>query len=315
MEIDNTRKHYEPQLYLQGFTIPETSQVYVFDKQYPERDVYVTSIGNVSDSRRAYTVENDKHLTERESVYAEMLKTLLTHMETVGDCSAEDIKGWGHALPWFADFVLTSSLRSSGRLSPDNPLMQELYADALERNSEFWELQDPEFMKRLSASLQSHGSNLDEFRKFMDEVSGLDDIRRWIPLTIDPVGRTPLFDEIRELLDEGKWTFHRVNTDSRLITGDNPVIGRRLGPKPEHQNFVYWYMPLSASVLVAVTSGDFVDRNLVAGLYENQRQVESQNLIQFENSTRFVYSSSKDELDRAMRWNESGLSPLRDDLP
>ena len=315
LKIDNTRKHYEPQLYLQGFTIPDTSRVYVFDRQQPQRDIYGTSISNVSVSRRAYTVENDNYLKEREAVYGKMLKTLLAHVGTVRDCKAEDINGWEHALPWFADFVLTSSLRSSGRLSPANPLMQELYAEAVEKNREFWDQQEPEFIEQLSTSLQAHGSNLEEFREFMDEMSGFEDIRRWIPLTIDPVGRTPLFDDIRKLLIEGNWTFHRVNTHSRLITGDNPVIGRRLGPKPEHQNFVFWYMPLSANVLVAVTSGDFVDRNVVAGLYQNQRQVESQNLIQFENSTRFVYSASEHELDRAIRWYDSGLSPLRDDLP
>ena len=316
LEIDNTRKHYEPRLYLQGFTIPDRStHIYVFDKQQPGRGIWNASTKDVSVSNRAYTVENEKHLTEREKVYSKMLKILLPHVEANGDCKAEDIDGWEHALPWFADFVLTSLLRSSGRLSPDNPLMQELYADARERNREFWEQQDPESIERLSTSLNSHGSDLAEFREFMERQSGLDDIRRWIPLTIDPVGRTPWFDDIRELLIDGNWTFHRVNTDSRLITGDNPVIGRRLGPKPEHQNFVFWYMPLSAHVLVAVTSGDVADRNLIAGLYENQRHVELQNLIQLENSTRFVYASSEHELDRAIRWNESGLSPLRDDLP
>ena len=149
----------------------------------------------------------------------------------------------------------------------------------------------------------------------MERQSGLDDIRRWIPLTIDPVGRTPWFDDIRELLIDGNWTFHRINMDRRLITGDNPVIGRRLGPEPEHRDFVFWYMPLSANVLVAVTSRGAVDRNLINGLYGNQRMVESQNLIQLENSTRFAYASSEHELDRAIRWNELGLSPLRDDLP
>ena len=319
-EIDTTRKHYEPQLYLRGFTIPAKSrqeQIYAFEKQQPDRGIWSTSIKNVSVSTDAYTVENDDHFKQRECVYARLLETIIRHVKTHGDCRLEDVNGWEYALKWFSDFLLTSLLRSSGRLAPDNPLMQAWYAESRETMREFWEGQDPDFMKRLSDELDSLGWDVPTFQKWADEQAGRDDIRRWIPLTIDPLGRTSSFDETRELLNNGNWTFHRANKNRKFITGDNPVIARS-GPEPEHRNFVVWYMPLSANVLAVVTSADAAGRlggPFVNGLYEDERMVELQNLCMFENAFRFVYGSSEFELKRAIRWHETGLSPLRDELP
>ncbi len=209
-------------------------------------------------------------------------------------------------------------LRSSGHLSPDNPLMRGFFAEARQRNSDFWEQQGPEFIKRLEASLESFGSNLSEFRGFLEKHDGLDDIRRWIPKTIYPLPVSPLWDDMRETLEKGTWTFYRTNMERRFITGDNPVKGNRLGPRPEHRNHIYFSMPLSENVLVSINCGDAVDtsgRFPILGVYENPANLELQNLLTFQDALRFVYSSSEHELDRAIRWSESGLSPLRDNLP
>ena len=106
--------------------------------------------------------------------------------------------------------------------------------------------------------------------------------------------------------------------ERHFITGDNPVSGLRLGDEPEYRHHIYFSMPMSENVLVNVLCGDAVDtsgRYPILGIYEDPASLELKNLGIFESALRFVYSSSEHELERAIRWSESGLSPSRDQLP
>ena len=119
-EIDKTRKHYEPRFYLRGFS-PDghgfRDKVYVFDKHHPEPGVQLGSVVNVSVSRDAYTMADDAHLTALESGFNTCLGFIIRRVEKDGNFPIRTQNGAGHLLEWMANFLLISSLRSSGNRS------------------------------------------------------------------------------------------------------------------------------------------------------------------------------------------------------
>ena len=76
-EIDSTRKHYVPILYLQNFETQQRSdQIYVFDKQWPKTGVEARAITKVEVSKDAYSVLSDNILKERENYWGSIVRDL-----------------------------------------------------------------------------------------------------------------------------------------------------------------------------------------------------------------------------------------------
>ncbi len=319
-EIDKTRKHYEPRFYLRGFS-PDghalRDKVHVFDKYRPEFGVKLRSVENVSVSRHAYTMTDDAHLTALEVGFKICLDFIVRRVEKDGDFPIRTQKGSGDLLGWMANFLLISLLRSSGNRSPDNPAMQSLFQESARQfkgRLDKLRLTNLEWEKEL----RKNGLEYETLRDQFLEEFGLENIRKFIPIFVDPLGRSSANREILSLIKEGSWRFYRAAQGRSFITSDRPATSFRLGLEPEYRDFIMWGMPLSKNVAVSVLCGDGSDPTgtyPLRGVYEIEKHLDMYNMCQYAVAHRFVYASSKNELIRACRWHESGLSPLTDILP
>ena len=319
-EIDKTRKHYEPRFYLRGFS-PDRhgfrDKVYVFDKHCPDSDVQLRSVANVSVSRDAYTTADDAHLTALESGFKICLDFIVRRVEKDGDFPIGTQNGSGDLLEWMANFLLISLLRSSGNRSPDNPAMQSLFQETarhLRGRLDEYRNTHPEWEEELR-------ENGLEYEKLMNDILGefgFENIRKFIPIFVDPLGRSSANREMLSLIKEGSWRFYRAAPRRSFITSDTPATSFPLGSEPEYRDFIMWGMPLSKNVAVSVLCGDGSDPTgtyPLEGVYEIEKHLDMYNMCVYEAAHRFVYASSADELIRARRWKENGLSPLHDSLP
>ena len=114
-EIDKTRKHFVPRLYLRGFCLDDRpEQIYAFDKDDPQAGVVVRSIENVEVSRDAYSVANDAILQQREGKWAEILKTLKGQSVSELNELISDRERSATLRAWLARFAVDSKRRSRG---------------------------------------------------------------------------------------------------------------------------------------------------------------------------------------------------------
>ena len=116
-KVDKTRKHYNSQMYMRGFSRAEnTNQVYVFDKLQTAKGIQVRSIRDVEVSKDAYSVVSDNILTERETVWSEILRTLKRCQ--VGELNdyISDRVGSARLRQWLARFLAACPRNTGGRL-------------------------------------------------------------------------------------------------------------------------------------------------------------------------------------------------------
>ena len=114
-EIDKTRKHFVPRLYLRGFCLDNRpEQIYAFDKANPQAGVVVRSIENVEVSRDAYSVANDAILKQREDKWAEILRILKGQSVSELNELIYDRERSVALRAWLARFVVDSKQRSRG---------------------------------------------------------------------------------------------------------------------------------------------------------------------------------------------------------
>ena len=298
-EVDSTRKHFVPRLYLRGFCLDNRRQkIRVFDKNNPQAALTLRSLNNVEVSQDAYSVANDAILQQREAQWSEVLNTLkkqgvseLNELISDRDKSAE-------LTYWLARFVVDSKLRSRGLREQSREPVNEI------------RLQSQARLEALEADFRSKFPDLGEQFQVMislfKEMTGIDSDRKFEALRIDPFLRGEEGEKRYRRYEEGSWRFDRALVGRQFITCDIPSNSLLLGPEPEYRNWMWFVMPLSAELRLLGMCGDArVESGLVPRLATmSHREIDLANVCIFQSAERFVYASSKAELLRAREQSE-----------
>ena len=293
-EIDQTRKHFVPKLYLRGFGLSSRpEQVYVFDKRNPEAGVTERSISNVEVSRDAYSVANDNVLKAREDQWSRILTDLRgSNVRELNELIA-DRENSASLRAWIARFVVDSKLRSRGFREEMREQVRGLH---LQFRSEIEELE--------ADSLAQHPHLRDQWQVMFPlfrKMAGIDNHRKFEALRIDPFLRGEEGEELYRWYEEGSWRFDAPTDGREFITSDIPSSSLLLGPEPQYRNWMWFVMPLSANLRLMGLCGDArVESGLAPRVGEmGDKEMDIANVCVFQAAQRFVYSSSKVEILQA----------------
>ena len=298
-EIDKTRKHFVPKLYLRGFC-PDNrpEQIYVFDKDNPQAEVAVRSIEKVEVSRDAYSVANDGVLQEREDQWAEILRTLKGQRASELNELIADREKSATLRAWLARFVVDSKLRSRGLREQ----MREPVKEMRLRFGEEIEAIEADFRARFPDLSEQLQDMVSLFR----EMAGIDSDRKFEALRMAPFLRGEEGEKRYRWYEEGSWRFDEALDGRKFITSDIPSNSLLLGPEPEYRNWMWFTMPLSAESRLMGMCGDArVESGLAPRMVEmSEREMDLANVCVFQSAERFVYASSEAEILRASEQSE-----------
>ena len=293
-EVDKQRDHFVPQMYLRGFgLVDRPTQIYIFDKQKPEVGIEVRSIHDVEVSRDAYSVENDRILTEREAWWSQTLDELkkcsvaeLNEMISDRDASAA-------LRAWLARFVVDSKLRSHGFRKQMSALLRETRLAHLRMH----EADKADFLKQS----QDSGDELRAAFSALQKMAGLDDDRKYGAITMDPFIRGEEGERWYRWYAEGSWRFDAAPEGRKFITSDIPSTSLLLGPEPKYRNWMWFTMPFSGELQLIGFCGDArIESGLAPRAKEmGDYEMNLANACVFQKAAQFVYSSSKTEIIRA----------------
>jgi len=293
-EIDKTRKHYIPRLYLRGFCLDDhPEQTYVFDKDNPQAGVQLRSIENVEVSRDAYSVANDQILQQRENQWAEILRELKRQSVPELNGLISDREKSANLRAWLARFVVDSKLRSRGFREQ----MRDPVAEV--------RLQFRERLDAVEADFRSQYPDLDDQWQVMfpllKEMVAIDSDRKFEALRIDPFLRGEEGERRYRLYEEGSWRFDEAPEGRQFLTSDIPSNSLILGPEPEYRNWMWFTMPLSAEMRLIGLCGDArVESGLAPRMVEmGEKEMDLANVCVFNSAQRFVYASSETEILQA----------------
>ena len=292
-EIDNTNKHYIPQFYLRGFSRQDKpAQIYLFDKREPEKGVQSRAISKVEVSKDAYSVAFDDYMKKKESQWGDLFQRLndsdsaeLNELIANRDDSA-------HLRLWIAHFVIDIRLRSRGFREQH----REFYSEAFHSLG----MKIDETIERVDGCglARETGATKEEIKKLVKQATYADDYEKWLGVTLYP-SLTVGNEEPYSLISEGSWRFYSSLESRRFITSDVPSTILRLGP--EYPDWILFQMPLTKTLLLRGLCRDAALESGVLPVDEvmNNGVVDRINKTTFEDSVRFVYSSSKDDLMKA----------------
>ena len=298
-EIDKTRKHFVPKLYLRGFCLDNRAeQIYAFDKENPQAGVIVSSIENVEVSRDAYSVANDLILQQREDQWAGILNALKTLSVSELNELIADREESAPLRSWLARFVVDSKLRSRGFREQ---VREPLKGKRLEHRAQL-EAMEADFLDRFPDS----GEQLRVAFSLSKEMAGVDSDRKFEGLHMDPFLRGEDGEKWYRWYEEGSWRFDESLEGRQFITSDIPSNSLLLGPEPEYRNWMWFIMPLSAKLRVIGMCGDArVESGLAPRMVEmSEREMDLANVCAFQSAQRFVYASSEVEILRASEQSE-----------
>ena len=294
-EIDKTRKHYVPQMYLRGFSVPDNpTQIYVFDKQRPEMGIEVRSIHDVEVARNAYSAENDKILTKREGVWSQILNTIKKSEVAELNTFLADREGSSNLRAWLARFVVDSALRSRGLRDRVWKATEEMRRT--HREEEAAALED---------TIRQHPASERELRRvaaILKEITHSDNEQKCAAVTLDPFLRGEEGERRYRWYEEGSWRFCPATECRKFITSDIPSTSLLLGPEPQYRNWMSFTMPLSAELqLIGLCGGARIENGLAPAMSElSEENMDLANLCVLQNAERFIYSSSRRELLRTI---------------
>ena len=294
--IDNTRKHFLPRLYLRGFCRQDKKgkipHIYVFDKKAPDKGIESRSIERVAVSKDAYSIHVDDFNKGKESVWG----PLFTHLNTDGATELNELvadrEQSATLRAWLADFATSISLRSRGfRERMKEISLENWHSLQREINKIFEEMDD-------DALTEETGASKEEIRRILAQSTYADDYEKWLAVTIEP--SRPKEDELNKLLEKGTWRFENPPSPRKLILSDIPSTILRLGP--EHPNWIYFQVPINETLLLIGHCGDArLESGLLPGSSQmSEEMIDLRNSTTLEDSEQFVYSSSKDEITRAI---------------
>ena len=210
-EIDKTRKHIVPKLYLRGFCLDDRPrQIYVFDKDSPQAGVIVRSIENVEVSRDAYSAANNAILQERENQWARILKALKGQSASELNELISDREKSAALRAWLARFVVDSKLRSRG-------FRQQMREPVTEMRLQF-----REDFETIEADFRARFPDLGEQWQVLfplfKEMAGIDSDRKFEALQIDPFLRGEEGEKWYRWYEEGSWRFDEAIEGRQFIT-------------------------------------------------------------------------------------------------
>ena len=293
-EIDQTRKHFVPKLYLRGFGLSgRPEQVYVFDKKNPQEGVTVRSIANVEVSKDAYSVANDRMLTAREVQWSKILNSLKElSVPELNDLISDRTRS-ATLRAWLARFVVDSKLRSRG------------FREQMRESAKAMRLQLRAEIEAIEAGIVArHPDLVDQCEvvfSLLREMAGVDSDRKFGATIASPVALGEKGKRLYRWYEEGSWRFDAALAGRAFITSDIPSNSWLLGPEPEHRNCMWFVMPLTAELRMTGLCGDFrVQSGLAPRLVEmGEREMDLANMCVSQSAERFVYASSKAEILRA----------------
>ena len=293
-EVDKTRKHFVPRLYLRGFCMDNRPErTYVFDKDKPQDGIAVRSINNVEVSRDAYSVANDAILKQRENAWSKVLRILEERDVSELNELVSDRRKSAKLRYWLARLVVDSKLRSRGFRRQMRAPVNDI------------RLQFRSRLEALEADFRSRFPNLGGQSQVMNalakDMAGIDSDRKFEALRLDPFLRGSEGEESYRLYEEGSWRFDPACDGRTFLTSDIPSSSLLLGPEPEYRNWMWFVMPLSAELRLMGLCGDARTESGLATRVGDlgDREMDLANVCVFESAQRFVYASSKDELLRA----------------
>ena len=300
--IDNTRKHFIPQMYLRGFSREgNPNQIYVFDKHRPDQGVQIRSIRDVEVARHAYSVENDKILTDFEDRFSPILHLIRSSDASDLNEFTSDRESSSNLRAWLARFVVDITLRSRGfrESAPIRALIAEGFAEANGHNDE------------VVSGILAHYPDRDE-EYLQNIVSGsrkiahLDDIDKWTAVILDPFVRGQQGADWYESYQTGSWRFDAAPAQRKFITSDIPSATFRLGPEPEFYNWIWFVVPLSDNLqLMGLLEDASLDTGLAPRLGQwGKREVDMANSAVLQNAQRYVYASSASDIYHAIELNQ-----------
>ena len=293
-EIDKTRKHFVPRLYLRGFCLDNRpEQICAFDKDNPQAGVVVRSIENVEVSRDAYSVANDAVLKQREDKWAGILKTLKGQSVSELNELISDRERSVTLRAWLARFVVDSKRRSRG------------FRERMSEPANAIRLQVRSKLETLETDLLTRFPDLrDELQIILPrfrELAGIDSDRKFEALHLSPFLRGEEGEKRYRWYEEGSWRFDEALDGRTFITSDIPSNSLLLGPEPEYRNWMWFDMPLTAELHLMGMCGDArVEGGFAPRMVEmSDREMDLANMCVFQSAERFVYGSSEDEILRA----------------
>lgn len=301
VDIDNKRKHFIPQMYLRGFSCEgNPNQIYVFDKHRPDQGVQVRSIRDVEVARHAYSVENDKILTEFEAQFSSILHWIRSNKASDLNEYISDRERSSSLRAWLARFVVDITLRSRGfrESAPVRTLIAGFFAEANRQNDELESRIFAQYSDREEEDPQNIVSAL---RK----ITHLDDIDKWTAIILDPFVRGQQGAEWYESYQTGSWRFDAAPAQLKFITSDIPSATFRLGPEPKCYNWMWFVVPLSDSLqLMGLLEDASLDTGLAPRLGQwGNREVDMANAAVLQNAQRYIYASSANEIYRTVGLN------------
>ena len=302
-DIDNTAKHYIPRFYLRGFSRKDKkgkiSHIYVFDKKAPHKRIESRSTARIEKSRDAYSIDIDEFNKQRESAWGDIFPRLEATSTTELNELIADREQSATLRAWLADFVTSISLRSRGLRERIKETSLENW-HSLQRgiNSIFEEMDDEELAKETGASKE-------EIKRILAQFTHTDDYEKWLAVTIRP--SLPKEDALNKLLEEGTWRFENPPSQRKLILSDIPSTILRLGP--DQPNWIYFQVPINETLLLTGHCGDArLESGLLPGSSQmSEEKIDIKNSTTLEDSVQFVFSSSKDEIIRAIEQRDDGV--------
>ena len=282
-------------MYLRGFSVPgNPKQIYVFDKQRPEMGIEVRSIHDVEVARNAYSVENDKILTKREGVWSQILNTIRKSDVAELNSYLADREGSSKLRAWLARFVVDSALRSRG-----------LRARVWKATEEMRRTHREESEAAIEDVIEQHPASEREMRhvaSILKEITHSDNEQKYAAVTLDPFLRGKEGERLYKWYEEGSWRFYSAAESRKFITSDIPSTSLLLGPEPQYRNWMWFTMPLSADLQLLGLCGDArVESGLAPTMNElSEKNMDLANVCMLQNAERFIYSSSRHEIIRAL---------------
>ena len=300
-DIDSTRKHYLPQFYLRGFKIPgDRDQIYVYDKQRPERGIRITSIANVEVSKDAYSVNNDRILTEQESMWARILYTLDSGDVDSLNAFLADRERSDSLRQWLSHFVVVSALRSHGYRMLMSKETQQMFAEYKESMRDV--MQQSMEGRQLTDRLREIGQEQEDYIAMIESILHLDNFRKWLATHCDPFIRGEIGQAIYQQYVDGSWRFYECVAGRTYLTADLPSHTFALGPEPQYRNYRWFTMPISSKLFLLGMMGDATEASGLASLHEEwtSEDIDRENIAMYEKASRFVYSPSVSEVERVV---------------
>lgn len=295
-DINKHQDHDVPRFYLRGFCVPGTEQLYFYDKAAPDKGIRKTNVGNVAKSRMAYSVYNDKILSDKENMWSVILSRLRdTPAKELNALLSDKSDGNKNFRLWLAQFIVDSKLRSLGQ------------REVLSKNG-IWDLgsEIAEFergMAELESGLLDACDDPKEYAHLEDGVSlvkdlvGLEDVRKFCAIWLQPFlsgNNVDMYDTVAD----GSWLFDDAPSGRKFVTSDIPSQLLSLGSEPEFREYMYGFMPMSDVLMWRGFMGMAAINNNTAPV-----DVDYTNDFFYRHAHRFVFSSSKDELERLRKGN------------